>query len=61
MAVTSAVAPSTLAPRCRNTLMTERLARVWLSMCSMSLTVVVRARSKVEATRPSISRGGRPA
>ena len=40
--------------------MTATPVSVWLSMCSMSLTIVVRKRSKLLTMRFSISSGGRP-
>ena len=45
MAVTCAVAASIFAPGWKKILITEMPVSVWLSVCSMSLTVVVRARS----------------
>jgi len=45
MAVTCAVAASIFAPGWKKILMTAIPVSVWLSMCSMSLTVVVRPRS----------------
>ena len=45
MAVTCAVAASILAPGWKKILMTAMPVSDWLSMCSMSLTVVVSARS----------------
>ncbi len=45
MAVTCAVAASMLAPGWKKILMTAMPVSDWLSMCSMSLTVVVSPRS----------------
>ena len=60
MAVIWATAASTLAPGWKKTLMTPTPARDWDSMCSMSLTVVVIARSLRVTMRFSISSGVRP-
>ena len=45
IAVTCATASSMCAPGWKKILMTEMPVSDWLSMCSMSLTVVVRPRS----------------
>ncbi len=55
-----ATAASVETPGCRKTFVTDTPASVWLSMCSIPLTVVVVARSNWVVIRPSISRGSRP-
>lgn len=60
-AVICAVAASILAPGWKKTLITATPVRLWLSVCLMSLTVVIKKRSKLLTTRFSISSGGRPA
>ena len=60
IAVTCATAASMLAPGWKKTLITPTPASDWLSMCSMSLTVVVIARSKIVTMRFSISSGDSP-
>ncbi len=59
-AVISAIDVSTRVPGCRNTLMTATPGYDVDSMCSMSLTVVVIARSSIVTMRSAISCGGIP-
>ena len=59
-AVICAIAPSTLVPGCRKTRITATPGYDVDSMCSMSLTAVVRKRSWMLTIRSAISCGGMP-
>ncbi len=60
MEVIWAMAPSTLVPGRKNTLMIPSPATDWDSRCSMSLTVVVMLRSELATMRLAMSSGDRP-
>ena len=59
-AITSAIAPSTLACGCKYTFTTETPYSDCDSICSMLSTVVVSARSYTDVMRSPISEGARP-
>ena len=60
MAVTCAVAASMRVPGWKNTFTMPKPTMVWLSMCSMPLTVVESVRSKFVVMRRSTSSAGSP-
>ncbi len=60
IALTCATAASIFAPGWKKTLMTPTPVSDWLSMCSISLTVVVNDRSLTVTMRDSMSAGDVP-